>query len=135
MIEDLFTPVHLLILFAILFFLFGAKRLPDLGKSLGQGIREFRGGIAGLSDTPVDEQLPAAPAGEPPAEPLAIAAPAADTELATVADGDEETSVHGGDATIAPADAETITPAEAEIIAPGDGEPAVATAESERAAS
>ena len=135
MIEDLFTPVHLLILFAILFFLFGAKRLPDLGKSLGHGIREFRGGIAGLSDAPVDEQLPAAPAEEPPAEPLAIAAPAADTELATVAEGDEETIAHGGDETIAPADAEPISPAESEIIAPGDGESAVATVESERAAS
>ena len=50
MIEDLFTPMHLLVLFVIVFFLFGAKRLPDLGKSMGRGIHEFRSGIAGLSD-------------------------------------------------------------------------------------
>ena len=52
MIEDLFTPEHLFILFAILFFLFGAKKLPGLGKSLGHGIREFRTGIAGPATTP-----------------------------------------------------------------------------------
>ena len=60
MIEDLFTPQHLIILFVILFFLFGAKRLPGLGKSLGHGIREFRGGIAGLDDAAPDEELTAA---------------------------------------------------------------------------
>jgi len=77
-IEDLFTPMHLLVLFVIIFFLFGAKRLPDLGKSLGHGIREFRSGIAGLSET--DQELPAATTGElPPAAPgEPNAAPAAD---------------------------------------------------------
>jgi len=98
-LEDLFTPPHLLILFAILFFLFGAKRLPELGKSIGHGIREFRGGIAGLSNAAGDEELPAAT----PAEPLAIAAPAdvADGETVEAADGE----------TIAPSDDENVTAA------------------------
>ena len=64
MIEDLFTPYHLLILFALLFFLFGAKRLPGLGKSLGHGIREFRGGLAGLA-ADHDDELPPAKGDEP----------------------------------------------------------------------
>ena len=55
MIEDLFTPMHLAVLFAIIFFLFGAKRLPELGKSLGHGIREFRSGIAGAADTTLEQ--------------------------------------------------------------------------------
>lgn len=59
MIEDLFTPQHLIILFVILFFLFGAKKLPGLGKSLGHGIREFRGGIAGLDDDAPGDELTA----------------------------------------------------------------------------
>jgi sec-independent protein translocase protein TatA len=63
-IEDLLTPYHLLILFALLFFLFGAKRLPGLGKSLGHGIREFRGGLAGLA-ADHDDELPEAAADEP----------------------------------------------------------------------
>ncbi len=33
---------ELIIIFMIAFFIFGAKRLPELGKSLGQGIRGFR---------------------------------------------------------------------------------------------
>jgi len=68
-IEDLLTPYHLLILFALLFFLFGAKRLPGLGKSLGSGIREFRSGVAGLT-ADHDDELPGPAAGEqPPAAP------------------------------------------------------------------
>ena len=55
MIEDLFKPEILLILFVIIFFLFGAQRLPGLGKSLGHGIREFRNGISGLSDASPEE--------------------------------------------------------------------------------
>ena len=33
---------ELLILLAIVFFLFGAKRLPEMGKGIGEGIRNFR---------------------------------------------------------------------------------------------
>jgi len=66
-IEDLFTPMHLAVLFAIIFFLFGAKRLPELGKSLGHGIREFRSGIAGIDDAAPDELTQGAPA-TPPAQ-------------------------------------------------------------------
>ena len=112
MLEDLFTPPHLLILFAILFFLFGAKRLPELGKSIGHGIREFRGGIAGLSNAAGDEELPAAT----PAEPLAIAAPA------DVADGE----------TVEAADGETVEAADGETIAPSDDENVTAAPESEQ---
>ena len=62
--EGLLSPTHLIILFAILVLLFGAKKLPELGKGIGSGIREFRGGIAGLSEEPKDEQLPA-PSSQP----------------------------------------------------------------------
>ena len=58
--EGLLSPVHLIILFAILILLFGAKRIPELGKGIGSGIREFRGGIAGVNEEPKSEQLPAA---------------------------------------------------------------------------
>jgi sec-independent protein translocase protein TatA len=72
-IEDLLTPYHLLILFALLFFLFGAKRLPGLGKSLGHGIREFRGGLAGLA-ADHDDELPEAAPEAAADEHLALAA-------------------------------------------------------------
>jgi len=42
MFEGLFQPAHLIIILVIALFVFGPKRLPELGKSLGQGIRGFR---------------------------------------------------------------------------------------------
>lgn len=39
---DLFAPSHLLIILLIAFFVFGPKKLPDLGAGLGKGIREFK---------------------------------------------------------------------------------------------
>ena len=42
---ELFQPTHLLILGLIVFVLFGAKRLPELGKGLGEGLKGFKDGI------------------------------------------------------------------------------------------
>jgi sec-independent protein translocase protein TatA len=38
----LFTPTHLIFILLIALLLFGAKRLPEIGRSLGTGMREFR---------------------------------------------------------------------------------------------
>jgi len=43
----------LLMLLVMFLLLFGAKRIPEIGRSLGKGIREFKGSLAGLAD-PVD---------------------------------------------------------------------------------
>lgn len=40
-------PLEIAILLAIALIVFGPKRLPELGNSLGRGIREFRGSVAG----------------------------------------------------------------------------------------
>jgi sec-independent protein translocase protein TatA len=42
MIEDLLQPRHLLLILAVALFLFGPKKLPELGKGLAQGIRGFK---------------------------------------------------------------------------------------------
>jgi sec-independent protein translocase protein TatA len=42
------NPLHILILAVIVMLVFGAKRLPELGKSLGTGIREFKGSVSGV---------------------------------------------------------------------------------------
>ncbi|MFH1897643.1 MAG: twin-arginine translocase TatA/TatE family subunit [Candidatus Desantisbacteria bacterium] len=39
-------PLELTLILVIVVVLFGAKRLPDLGKSLGKGIREFQSAIS-----------------------------------------------------------------------------------------
>jgi len=45
MFEGLFQPLHLVVIFFIAMLLFGPKKLADLGKGLGQGIREFKDAI------------------------------------------------------------------------------------------
>jgi len=65
---ELFQPTHLLILGLVVFVLFGAKRLPELGKGLGEGLKGFKDGIkSGGEPTPPVVQQSAAPA-QPKAE-------------------------------------------------------------------
>lgn len=45
MFEGLFQPLHLIILFAIVLLVFGPKKLPELGKGLGESIRSFKQAI------------------------------------------------------------------------------------------
>ena len=48
-------PLEIALILAILVLLFGAKKLPDLGKSMGKSIREFRSATKGLADD--DDEL------------------------------------------------------------------------------
>ena len=45
MIEGLFQPMHLVIILAVALFFFGPKKLPDLGKGIAEGIRNFKSGL------------------------------------------------------------------------------------------
>lgn len=42
MFEGLFQPTHLLLIFIVAVFFFGPKKLPELGRGLGEAIRGFR---------------------------------------------------------------------------------------------
>jgi sec-independent protein translocase protein TatA len=42
MIEGLLRPQHLLVILIVVLFMFGGKKLPEIGKGLGEGIRGFR---------------------------------------------------------------------------------------------
>ena len=48
-------PLEIGIVLVIALLVFGPKRLPELGKSLGKGIREFKGSISGEDDNKPDE--------------------------------------------------------------------------------
>jgi sec-independent protein translocase protein TatA len=56
-------PLELVIVLLIVLLLFGAKRLPELGRSLGHGMREFKDSVTGKNagEEPADEvrELPA----------------------------------------------------------------------------
>jgi len=45
--EGLFQPMHLLVIVIIALLVFGPKRLPELGKGLGDGIRSFKNAMGG----------------------------------------------------------------------------------------
>jgi len=63
-------PLELAIVLIIALVVFGPKRLPELGRSLGRGIREFRGSVSGDSrDEPEGRETIEPP--QPPAEPAA----------------------------------------------------------------
>ena len=46
---DLFQPWHLIILAGLAILLFGGKKLPELGKGLGEGLRGFKDGMKGIT--------------------------------------------------------------------------------------
>jgi sec-independent protein translocase protein TatA len=50
MFEGLLQPLHLLVIFAIAMLVFGPKKLPELGKGLGEGIRGFKKAMAERDD-------------------------------------------------------------------------------------
>lgn len=47
MVSGFLSPVHVLLLLVVVLMLFGAKRLPELGRSLGNGLRGFRQSLEG----------------------------------------------------------------------------------------
>jgi sec-independent protein translocase protein TatA len=73
------NPIHIAFLLILLLLVFGAKRLPELGRSLGAGMRGFKESLSGegvRASLPVPQQEPtgadssgqvslASPAGEP----------------------------------------------------------------------
>ena len=77
---DLLQPWHLVVLGVVAFLVFGAKRLPELGKGLGEGLKGFKEGIKGVTDPapppPSVQQHsvtpPPAPPAAAPAEPQII---------------------------------------------------------------
>ena len=50
MVTGFLSPVHVALIVAVVVMLFGAKRLPELGRSVGTGLREFKQSIDGRED-------------------------------------------------------------------------------------
>lgn len=68
------NPTHILLLLVAALLLFGSKRLPEIGKSLGTGIREFKRSVTGEADQPALRGGTDAPA---PTQAAAVSAPPA----------------------------------------------------------
>ncbi len=66
-----FSIFHWLIVLAIVLIFFGGRRIPEVMKGLGEGIRNFKEGMSGASTTPTPQPPPQAPvqaSSEKPAE-------------------------------------------------------------------
>jgi sec-independent protein translocase protein TatA len=55
MFEGLFQPMHLLVIFGLALLIFGPRKLPELGKGIGEGIRGFKSAMQ-------QQETPAGPA-------------------------------------------------------------------------
>lgn len=64
---DMLQPWHLIVLGIVVLILFGAKRLPELGKGLGEGLKGFKEGLRGIGDSapPANTAQQSAPAAPP----------------------------------------------------------------------
>ena len=60
---------HILILLLVLALVFGAKRIPEIGSSLGQGIREFKRSLKDVADEPRGVEPPSSSASSLPPSP------------------------------------------------------------------
>jgi sec-independent protein translocase protein TatA len=73
-------PLEIVIVLIIVLIIFGPKRLPDLGRSLGRGMREFKDSLTGEDKqelpTGDQQQRQAGPAEGEKAEPVAASPPA-----------------------------------------------------------
>lgn len=58
--DGLFEPTHLIFILVIVLIIFGPGKLPDLGRGLGKGIREFKdaikGGLSTETEKPVEQK-------------------------------------------------------------------------------
>jgi sec-independent protein translocase protein TatA len=74
---ELFQPWHLIIVAGIAILLFGGRKLPELGKGLGEGLRGFKEGMKGITeDKPTSDAhtvtpQPVAKGDEAPKPPVA----------------------------------------------------------------
>jgi sec-independent protein translocase protein TatA len=62
MFEGLFQPMHLLVIFGIALLVFGPKKLPELGKGIGEGIRGFKSAMKADEERPANTTTTVAPA-------------------------------------------------------------------------
>jgi sec-independent protein translocase protein TatA len=67
------NPIHIAFLLILLLLVFGAKRLPEMGKSLGAGMRGFKDTLTGESTQPALTTQQSASAAPTPPPPLASA--------------------------------------------------------------
>jgi len=67
MLTSILQPTHLIIVLAVVLLVLGPKRLPEAGRALGQGLKEFKGSITGAHDEDPEGQIEPGPRSTPEA--------------------------------------------------------------------
>jgi sec-independent protein translocase protein TatA len=64
---ELLTPTHLILVLVVALLVFGPRKLPELGKGLGEGLKGFKEGIMGKPEPTAKQDAPtaSAPKNEP----------------------------------------------------------------------
>ena len=60
MFTNILQPTHLIIVLVVALLILGPKRLPEAGRALGQGIKEFKNSISSKREDDPQDQIPAA---------------------------------------------------------------------------
>ena len=68
MFTGILQPTHLIILLAVALIFLGPKRLPDAGRALGQGLREFKDSMSHDARPPLPEEVATANDENPPVQ-------------------------------------------------------------------
>ena len=74
MVMGLDNPIHIVFIVIILLLVFGAKRLPEIGRSLGSGMREFKDSVS-PNHAETHQQHTLTPTAQQPQAPVAQPAP------------------------------------------------------------
>ncbi len=69
------NPLHIAFLVVILLLVFGAKRIPEIARSVGTGMNEFKDAVTGASKSPAVTAAPEQPVAQATAAPVAAAVP------------------------------------------------------------
>lgn len=56
MFEGIFQPMHLLVILGLALLIFGPRRLPELGKGIGEGIRSFKSSVGDAPQPKASEE-------------------------------------------------------------------------------
>jgi sec-independent protein translocase protein TatA len=109
---DLIQPTHLIFILVVALIVLGPKRLPEVGRSLGRGLRDFRQGLQGVETEA--RGMFSDPDDEPEQPATAVAAPGAPRAPESVAELGDQIGLSSPDLAPVPSPAPVTTPVAAE---------------------